>query len=94
MNNIYVIVKKGIYIRDICGVYVNSHYACEQAEELAYEEPDSWHEFAVHKLDTNKRVELCGTNLIGSWRKSGKVKRMEVRLRGGDHLEKGSDVSG
>jgi len=57
--NLYLVVRWGIYMQGIFGVY-DSIEKAEEAKEIAISlEPDSYHNFTIEPFVLNKQ-ELCG----------------------------------
>lgn len=66
MNEIYLVIKVGVYRHEILGAYINFLDARKNAETAAKEElenHDGYHDFHIESIPLNTAVEDC--RLIG-----------------------------
>ncbi len=57
MLEVYILLKSGVYIQHICGVYSSEPSARKAADEFQKKEPDYYHTFLIIKTELDKNRE-------------------------------------
>ncbi len=47
-KKLYIVQKEGIWLREVFGVYDDPFFARKRADQLAYNDSDGYHEWAVY----------------------------------------------
>lgn len=58
MHSVYMVVRHGVYIRGIHGVFTGKEDAINRADELAEKEIDDYHEFEVYIIPINHTPKI------------------------------------
>ena len=54
---LFIVIKKGIYRHEICGIYDTEPSAINRAKVLAENDKDSYHDYLVCQCDLNQDTE-------------------------------------
>lgn len=65
-NVVHLVLRKGVYVQGIVGVFCTPEDAGRAARAALEEERDSYHSFEVHDLELDERIvlETCGPTAV------------------------------
>jgi len=75
MNNVYIVIKQGVYIQGVYGPFSNSMDASGYAELQADSDVDNYHEWTVHEFKTPETDDSMSE--YGSWGFGPKINSFE-----------------
>lgn len=58
MQKVHVVIREGVYMQGIGGVFTTKDLAKEAAKELKKLEPDDWHDFFIKSFKLNEIQDL------------------------------------